>query len=239
MNSSQFISEIKQYCTSNANPLNIIKYSRYFKEEYTGYGLTSVQIQDLVKKLLKNKTISYQVLIASADELVNSEKFEEPTIFLLLLDGLHKNFTIETFRIIETWFAKSINNWAHADTLGMYILPKFLLSKIVNIYDFDSWILSPYKFQRRCVPVTLIKILKADKKADFNPYFKFIEPLMTDKEREVHQGAGWLLREAWKIQPDSTEQFLLNWKDISPRLIIQYATEKMSTENKNRFKKLK
>jgi 3-methyladenine DNA glycosylase AlkD len=74
---------------------------------------------------------------------------------------------------------------------------------------------------------------------DFTPVFAFIEPLMTDDEREVHQGVGWFLREAWKLKRNETENFLLEWKDTAPRLIIQYATEKMSTEEKQRFKKKK
>jgi hypothetical protein len=35
------------------------------------------------------------------------------------------------------------------------------------------------------------------------------------------------------------EVFLLKWKDISARLIFQYATEKMTKENKERFRKSK
>ena len=67
----------------------------------------------------------------------------------------------------------------------------------------------------------------------------FIEPMMKDDERVVHQGLGWFLREAWKIDPEPVEVFLLKWKDISARLIFQYATEKMTKENKERFRKSK
>jgi hypothetical protein len=33
---------------------------------------------------------------------------------------------------------------------------------------------------------------------DFKPFFHFIEPMMHDPEREVHQGLGWLLHEMRK-----------------------------------------
>lgn len=49
----------------------------------------------------------------------------------------------------------------------------------------------------------------------------------------------WFLREAWKIRKDQTEAFLLKWKNESPRLIYQYATEKMTAKEKKRFKKEK
>jgi 3-methyladenine DNA glycosylase AlkD len=62
---------------------------------------------------------------------------------------------------------------------------------------------------------------------------------MMDDERMVHQGLGWFLREAWKLKRKGTEAFLLKWKNDAARLIFQYATEKMTTEEKKRFKKEK
>jgi 3-methyladenine DNA glycosylase AlkD len=239
MSPEQLISEIRSYCQAHANEDNVKKYSRYFKNEYIAYGLTQTEIQDKVKELLSRAEITLSLIIDAAPELIHSLRYEEPSFALLLLNGREKQFTKETFQKIENWYSYGISNWAHADTLGMMILPGFLLKHIVSLDEFKPWITSSHKFQRRCVPVTLIKILKNNKTADFTTYFAFIEPLMTDKEREVHQGVGWFLREAWKIQPSPTEQFLLRWKDRAPRLIIQYATEKMTPKNKNRFKRLK
>ena len=59
---------------------------------------------------------------------------------------------------------------------------------------------------------------------------------MTDAEREVHQGMGWFLRECWKIKHQEVETVLLEWKNTAPRIILQYACEKMTTEDKQRFK---
>jgi 3-methyladenine DNA glycosylase AlkD len=239
MTAENLINEIRNYCYLNTNEENVKKYSHYFKGEHNAYGLTSPQIQQKIKELLKEDKFSLSVIIEAAPELISSPKYEEPVLLLLLLNGMSKQFTIHTFREIEKWYQLGITNWAHADTLGMMILPQFLLKNIVSLNEFNSWISSPYKFQRRCVPVTFIKALKNNKTGDFSVYFNFVEPLMTDKEREVHQGVGWFLREAWKIQPQPTEKFLMKWKDTSPRLIIQYATEKMTQENKVRFKKSK
>lgn len=63
--------------------------------------------------------------------------------------------------------------------------------------------------------------------------------MMLDQERVVHQEFGLLLREAWKKQPQQTEEFLLLGKDYAARLIIQYATERMTSEEKLRFKRTK
>ena len=60
-----------------------------------------------------------------------------------------------------------------------------------------------------------------------------------EEEKKVPQGLGWFLREAWKIKRKETETFLLKWKDRAPRVIFQYATEKMTAEEKKRFRKEK
>ena len=60
---------------------------------------------------------------------------------------------------------------------------------------------------------------------------------MEDKEEDVQKGLGTLLREIWKKQPETAEEFLLKWKDKCGRKIIQYATEKMPKERRAKFKK--
>jgi 3-methyladenine DNA glycosylase AlkD len=74
-------------------------------------------------------------------------------------------------------------------------------------------------------------------KLDIDRWLAFIEPLMSDSEKVVHQGAGWFLREAWKRKPAKVEAFLLRHKDRAPRLIYQYATEKMDKAAKARFRR--
>lgn len=237
MTKTELIQEIRNYCLANASEERLQKSQRFFKEEFLGYGLSAPQVHNKVKELLKTGKIDLPTVLEAAPVFMESLKYEEISFTLLLLNGLWKQFTPETFRTISGWFAFSINNWAHADTLGMFVLPKFLEKKIVTPEDFSPWLNSPHKFQRRCVPVTLIKHVK--KTREVMPAILFVEKLMTDPEREVHQGMGWFLREAWKINSAEVEPFLLKYKDSAPRLIIQYACEKMTAENKQRFRRTK
>ena len=237
MTSTEIIQEIRSYCLANANAERLKTSQRFFKDEFVGYGLTAPQVYSKVKEMLKRGGLDLKTIQETTPILMNGQMFEENSMGLLLIDGLWKQFTPETFQTISNWFSFGINNWAHADTLGMLLLPKFLDKKILEMNDFGSWLDSPYKFQRRCVPVTLIKHMK--KTRQVMPSILFVEKLMADPEREVHQGMGWFLREAWKINPAEVESFLLKYKDTAPRLIIQYACEKMTPENKLRFKRAK
>ncbi len=237
MTATDLIQEIKSYCQANADAERLQKSQRFFKEEFVGHGLTAPQVYAKVKELKKGGGINLPEIIEATPTLMKGGMYEEISMALLLFDSQWKKFTPETFHTIADWFSFSITNWAHADTLAMFTLPKFLDRKVVEMKDFASWLGSPYKFQRRCVPVTLIKHIK--KTREVMPPIIFVEQLMTDPEREVHQGMGWFLREAWKISPDEVEPFLMKYKNSAPRLIIQYACEKMITENKLRFKRSK
>lgn len=238
MTSNELIAVIRSFCVQHANEENAKKHSRFFKDEHQAYGLSQPQMQAEVKRLVKTETLTLNTVLEASSTLIIAEKFEEPAFALLLTDAFGKQFDRTVFDIVASWYAVSISNWAHADMLGMAILPKFLLQHIVTIEDFRPWLQSEHPFQRRSVPVTLIKWIKKNPK-DIALLFSFLEPLMSDQIREVHQGIGWYLREVWKLNPKTTENFLYKWKETAPRLIFQYACEKMKPEEKMKFKRSK
>jgi len=229
--------EIRQYCMDNADGELVKKYSRYFKGgNYNAWGV-SQQLMDAKKEELKKQgNLSFDLIFDTAPMLMQSGKYEETSFVLAMLTILSKEFDKTVFNRVGDLFSTGIENWAHADYLGMFMLPMFLKKKVVTKEDFIPWITSPYKFQRRCVPVTFIKLLK---EVPLEDLLLITDPLISDTEREVHQGYGWFLREAWKLFPEKTEEYLLKYKDTAPRLIYQYACEKMTAENKLRFRKAK
>ncbi len=136
---------------------------------------------------------------------------------------------------LARWFKAGIGNWAHTDVLCVEILAPRITSGAVPLEALAGWRSSALKYQRRAVPVSMLGLLKV--REDFGPLLEFIRPMMLDPERVVHQGLGWFLREAWKKQPKPVEAFLLEWKDTAPRLIFQYATEKMTAAARARFRR--
>lgn len=237
MNPENIYDDIHEYCKANANEAIVKKYSRYFKEGYNAFGLTTELMGKKVNELVKEKNIDFRTVIKASQKLIPSEKYEEVSFAILLFKEFKKQYTPDSFSEIEKWFSIGINNWAHTDVICGELLSTFLEKKIISYTSLDKWRSAQNKFQRRAVPVALIKLLKYTN--DYQPFFNFIEPLMMDQEREVHQGLGWFLREAWKKHPEQTEMFLMQWKDTAPRLIFQYATERMKPEQKQHFKRVK
>ena len=237
MESINIYESIHNYCLKNANTENITKYSRFFKEGYRGYGLTSDQIKQIAKELSKNKDIKLENILNFSDSIFKDKMYDEIAIFLLLIFERKKIFDIKTLQEIEYLFKIGIDNWAHADILGMMILPQFISGKIVDENYFKQWLISANKFQRRCIPVTLIKSIKTIDHIE--NLFAIIEPLMLNNERETNQGTGWFMKKAWDTYPSETELFLSRYIESSPRIIFQIACEKMNPETKQKFRKIK
>jgi 3-methyladenine DNA glycosylase AlkD len=169
-------------------------------------------------------------------KLIQTGKYEEASFAITFIEAFKEEFTPQHFQELGNWLERGLCNWAHTDILSG-LLAYFFNMEIVQLNAMAKWRKSESKWKRRAVPVTMLTVLKSEK--NFNPLFDFIDPIMMDEERVVHQGLGWFLREAWKKQPAPTEKFLKLWKEDAPRLIFQYATEKMDKEGKEKFRREK
>lgn len=229
--------DIISFCEQHADEAIVRKYSKYFKEGYNAYGLTVEKLNSMVNYIISEKRVDLKLVYDLCLLLVNGKKYEETSLAILLLTRFKKQFDKETFNQISKWFDAGISNWAHADTLCGEILWELLRKNIIVMDDFNDWKTATNKFKRRAVPVSLIKPMKKD--TTYSQYYKYLDSMMMDEVREVHQGLGWFLRELWKKNPAETEVFLIKWKNRSARLIFQYACEKMTAENKQKFRKEK
>jgi 3-methyladenine DNA glycosylase AlkD len=231
--------EIRRFCEKNANPEIVKKYSRYFTEGYDAYGLDQETYESQRDKWLElwKKDFTLNDFLLLGDKLISTGKYEEASFAISFIYSNTKELTAETFDRLGGWLEKGIRNWAHTDVLCGKALSIFFTHQIIELESLKEWTESASKWKRRSVPVILIDVLKMD--IPLKKLFSIIEPLMLDTEKFVQKGLGWFLREAWKIYPEETEEFLLKWKDTCGRIIIQYAIEKMDKENRERFRRVK
>ncbi len=231
--------EIIDFCLANSDESTVKKYSKYFKEGYDGYGIDTKIFESQKNKWLdswKNEmTISDYLNLG--DMLIATGKFEEASFATWFIASKKDEFSVETFNRLAKWPENGIQNWANTDVLCMLVLCEFIFNDIIQPNDFTGWTTSESKWKRRAVPVTFVETIKKGHKPE--PVLNVIENLMEDTEEDVQKGLGTLLREIWKKQPETAEEFLLKWKDKCGRKIIQYATEKMDKDAKAKFKKTK
>jgi 3-methyladenine DNA glycosylase AlkD len=240
MDIDQAMQAIRSFFEANSDPALIRKYAIYFVEGYDAFGVDGKLTEAERKQWFGEWSMEHDLdwFLALGDRLVKTGKFEEGFLAINFITMQIDAITPASFERVGTWLNEGgLRSWAHIDTISGELLSQFLTRKIIPLSAFVDWRASPSKWKRRAVPVTLIKALKLDYKLP--ELLAFIDPMMGDTEKVVHQGLGWFLREAWKLDHQPVEEFLLKWKDTCARLIIQYATEKMSKEEKLRFRKLK
>jgi 3-methyladenine DNA glycosylase AlkD len=230
-------SEIRSFCAEHADEKVVSRYARFFTEGYDAYGITRELVEEHIKKFFEDYKgeLGLDGFLKLGDVLLESGKYEEASFAICFLFPLHDHYTTETFHRLGQWLEDGIRNWGHTDVLCSEVLSRFLERGIVRLDDFSPWRQSLSKWKRRAVPVSMLALLKSRK--DCGELLDFLEPLMMDEDKFVQQGLGWFLREAWKKQPKPVEAFLLKWKDSAPRRIYQYATEKMTPERKEKFRR--
>jgi len=237
MKQSRFLAEIRSFCEANADPGQVAKYARYFREGYDAFGVHQDVYEQQKNAWIEahKRSLGLEGFLDLGDRLVRTGKYEEASFAIYFVQPFRDEFTPETFDRLGAWLDTGIRNWAHTDVLCGALLGPLLEEKVVPVSRMSDWRTAASKWKRRAVPVSLLALLDERKKVE--SLLRFIRSMMRDGERVVHQGLGWFLREAWKVRPDAVEPFLLEWRETAPRLIYQYATEKMTPRNKARFRR--
>lgn len=229
--------EIRAFCEANANPEIVKKYSRFFTEGYDAYGLGRVVFETQRDHWLREWKGDFTIrdYLELGNKLIATGKYEEAGFAISFMYHNAESFTPEIFEGLGAWLEDGIVNWGNTDVLSGKGLAWFFTSGMLEIEVFGNWVGSSSIWKRRAIPVTLVELVKTD--LPLQRILAVIEPLMMDSAKKVQQGLGWLLRESWKRDPALTEPFLLKWKDSCGRTIIQYATEKMSREERLKYRK--
>ncbi len=233
----QVLQSVVDFLSARANPELVVKYSRYFKDGYGAWGNNDSDLKACMEHLEKQfPSLGLDDVIPLGLILFANGKYEAGSVAIRLIQKFKKTFTRATFAGVKSWYDTGIGNWAHSDVICSLVISEFFKQNIITYKDFADWKTSPSKWTRRAVPVSLLEIRKT---ADPLELLNFLDSMMLDEVREVHQGLGWFLRELWKLHPQPVEAFLLKYRNTAARLIFQYATEKMSKEQKERFRKEK
>ena len=230
--------EIFGFCESfffaNENPALVNKYARYFTEGYDAFGIEYEQLRQLRDEVLDRFNPNVPELAELSYHFFATGKYEFGTLGLMLLKKHRPRFDRSVFDQIRRGLDEVVENWAHSDVIATKITPVLLELNVVSLDDFAPWRFAESRWTRRVAAVTLL-YLRTHQPVE--QLLEFIKPLMQDATRPVQQGVGWFLRELWKIHPREVEDFLFAEKEIAPRLIIQYATEKMNKDKKKRFRR--
>ncbi len=231
--------QMQAYFKKHADPIMIEKYSRFFRDGYDPYGvdpkILSPQLDVWYEEVKGDfKVADYEKLFGM---LLESGKEEEFSVVIRFLRHLEKHHSKSLFNNIKGWVAKYFRNWAQIDSICASVLSQMLLKGVVSHENLFAWHGHKSKWIRRCVPVSTIYVFYKDKKLP--PVKKAADLLVNDPAREVGQGVGWMLRDAWKVYPKEIEKLLMKHVKTGNRTAYQYACEKMDKEYRKKFRRPK
>ena len=217
--------QIKKELKSFAEPGYDKKVQRYFKTGQGEYGEGDFFIGVKLPHIRSLARKYFSITLGDLQLLAKSKVHEERSLAALILVQKYDRSKTdkEQGRIFKAYCRnfKSWNNWDLVDISCPYIVGKHLLDDDKSIL-FD-WIKSKHLWTRRIAIVSNWWFIR---KGDLSVIYRLSEQVLKDREDLMHKATGWMLREAWKKDPQKTDSFLKKNYSHMPRVMLRYAIEK-------------
>lgn len=133
---------------------------------------------------------------------------------------------------VDLYLAKidRINNWDLVDSSAYSILGKWLEDKDRSILyelanDSSVW-------RNRIAIVATKHFIK---KNDCKDVLLLSKQLLHHPHDLIHKATGWMLREAWQVNPEVIHDFLKKHATNMPRTMLRYTIEKMKETERKKY----
>lgn len=130
--------------------------------------------------------------------------------------------------------AERVNNWDLVDNTAHIILGQWLEDKDRSIlYTFAK---HSSLWKNRIAVVATLHFIR---KNDFHDILQLSEIMLKHPHDLMHKATGWMLREAWKRDAKTIEQFLNKFAHRMPRTMLRYAIERMPEPKRKAYLSIK
>ena len=206
--------------------------------DFFGYGHKVSDIERIIKEVHMKYQCGYKDALSVFRNLVSSNVQEEKFGGIFLLNYFKSNFNEATIDIFEQQFSKHCDTWAFCDSSCIRVIGPFLGKKnnqLLAEKTIENWSKSENIWVRRASIVIMLKIIMIRKGFDEDYVFEFVEKMLKFTEDYIQKGIGWLLKTCSKYKPDSIFKYLIINKERFPRLILRYASEKLTKERRHQI----
>jgi len=210
--------------------------TKVFGQNDYGYGdvFLGVNVPEIRAVAKKFKDLPQEELVT----LANSKYHEERLTALIILNHKYAKArdNSERIELFEFWLmlvkTYKVNNWDLIDASAPYmgeILTRHLgygapflraLAKSDNLWE------------RRASIILTFPLIRLGK---FGSTLAMAKDLLNDEHHLIHKATGWMLREVGKRDQALLTEFLLKHKSKMPRIMLRYAIEKYSPEERKAF----
>ena len=209
--------------------------ARYFQAAKGGYGEGDVFLGVRVPELRKLARRWRDMELAEVVKLLRSDYHEARLLALLILvERYRRAAPMEKEAIVELYLQNSdrINNWDLVDSSAPHILGDYLYSR-PDKNLLGELAASPSLWERRMAVLATFYFIR---QGQFAETLRLVARMLDDPEDLIHKAASWMLRELGKRDAKPLLDFLEENAARMPRTMLRYATEKLTPEQKRRFR---
>ena len=196
------------------------------------YGVPPADVHriglDLVRKL---RSPGLPPTLAIADDLFRSGNVEEGLVGAQIVGALARLITGGDFERIAPW-GDALTAPQTADALGASCLSPSLAAKPSLVKTMREWARSENPSKRRAAIAAFGPLVREGR--FITDALETAEILMEDASEEAQRGVGAMLMEASRLNGDRVADFLAEWKDRSPRLLLETAASRLQPAQRER-----
>lgn len=226
-------SQVQLSLKNKADPLRAESTKRFFKTGRGQYaegdqfiGITLPDLRVLAKRYEDLGHSELQILMASPVH-------EERLLALLILTRQYKQDKQAVYQFYVDNL-QYVNNWDLVDISAHLIMGEHLLDQEKDILlQLAS---SPNMWNRRVAMVATWQFIRNNQ---FDWTIKIAAALLNDTHDLIHKAVGWMLRETGKRDQNVLFIFLTQNAAYMPRIMLRYAIEKLTEEQRQHFLNLK
>jgi len=237
----KIIKEIKVGLSELKPELTEEKRSRMYKiinpdiSEYKILGVKTADNEKLVKAIQKAHNPSYETAKEVFGSLSGSNTEEYKFAAFFFLNQYKRLFDNSIPEFFRTEYFSHCHTWSTCDSCCIRVLGPFLArNPQIAQNTIDNWSNDPNYWIKRASLVLHLKIIMINKTFDRAYLFNKVEQMLPfSSEPYIEKAIGWLLKTCTKYSPNVIIQYLRENKQNFSRLIIRYASEKLSKSQKD------
>jgi 3-methyladenine DNA glycosylase AlkD len=195
-------------------------------------GLSNPDVRNITSKYLKMEFSEIKKLLQNP---VHEIRFSGLIIMTENAKIAFRKKDYENLKKITDFYLENryaVNNWDLVDLTCYSILGNAIIAGVYEMEILESLSSSDVLWDRRIAMVSTYAFIK---NKDIFPTLALAGKLLDNREDLMHKAVGWMLREAWKVDPDRIESFLTDNYHQIPRTAFRYAIERMEETRRKEF----
>jgi len=220
---------------------------RYFPAGIHSLGVTAKDITGVATEFrVRFEHLSATQTLALTETLLKKARYSEEVLLAhaLINPYVKRNFDDDLLIRFQYWLEHYATNWSHVDDLCIKTAYQFLVARPHLIESTHIWSDSNSPWCRRASNVVWVKFIHrkiAKTIYHLNPELVFAntDKLLSDSDPFVQKSIGWLLKATSIHHPILVLEYLAQKHLLMPRATLNYALEKVTTEQRKAMQQLK